>query len=428
MTPFIYNLRHVADVIAIIRNNLGEQEVDPHNSKGLHEKWINRITQPDGSINYQTFQGISPQASELLTKYLLDMSYGKNLSKGAMKGRRSFQHISNSRHRLRFIISMFETRYKKYILETTEDEVIHFFTAMRDGVILNKKGTPHLCVCTYAKIFAAFWRWIVRTKKKEGVVIPDIVENLDTAADRKPKWSYFTLQDTEKMALVAPNYYYKTLVYLLFDSGVRAPKELMNIRAMDITEVPGTNYLFLAVRNETSKTFGRKIKLMICSDILRSYIKMNNLKGTDFLFTKDYTGSTRIISRMGYKALQIGQPNKQKSGKVLIQNGVTMYDFRHNSVCHYLPIYKSENQMKYRYGWKNGDMINYYSEFMGMKDTITDEDMLIDTTKTEIQQQLQKEQLRVAMLEEQLNSQKKDMDEKIKQLEQMMLQKFANNY
>jgi len=202
----------------------------------------------------------------------------------------------------------------------------------------------------------------------------------------------------------------------------------MNVRAMDISPVPNTNYLFLSIRNETSKTFGRKIKLMISSDILKKYIEMNKLKGDDFLFTKDYTHTTRMVSRMGYDALKIGTKHIQKTKKVLIKNGVTMYDFRHNSVCHYLPIYKSENQIKYRYGWKKSEMIHYYSEFIGMKDTITDDDMLVDTTKTEIQQQLQKEQLKVAMLEEQMNNQKKEMEDKLKHLETMMLQKFADSY
>jgi cob(I)alamin adenosyltransferase len=84
--------------------------------------------------------------------------------------------------------------------------------------------------------------------------------------------------------------------------------------------------------------------------------------------------------------------------------------------------------MKYRYGWKSAEMIHYYSEFMGMKDTITDEDMLIDTTKAEIQQMLQKEQQKVAILQEQLMSQKQDTDQRIKQLEAMMLQKFAEQF
>jgi chaperonin cofactor prefoldin len=73
-------------------------------------------------------------------------------------------------------------------------------------------------------------------------------------------------------------------------------------------------------------------------------------------------------------------------------------------------------------------MIHYYSEFLGMKDTIREEDMLVDTTKTELEQQLVKSQQKTQILEEQLNSQKQEMEEKLKKLETMMLQKFADNY
>jgi hypothetical protein len=67
-----------------------------------------------------------------------------------------------------------------------------------------------------------------------------------------------------------------------------------------------------------------------------------------------------------------------------------MYDFRHNSCCYWLPRYKSESALKYRFGWKRSDKIHYYSELLGMKDTISQEDMLIDVTKTDIEKELEK--------------------------------------
>ena len=288
--------------------------------------------------------------------------------------------------------------------------------------------SPYTDIASYGKKFIAFWRWILKTKQDKYPNLKNIVESLDTRAENKPKWFHFTLKDVDKMADVAPKFYYKALVYFLFDSGIRAPKELMNVRAKDFSEVAGTNLLFLNVREETSKTFGRKIKLMISSDVIKKFIEKYKLKDDDFLFNKSYMPTTRIIGRMGHKILGIGTPIKQKNSKIIIKNGITMYDFRHNSCCHYLPIYKSENQMKYRYGWKKGEMIHYYSEFIGMKDTITEEDMLIDTTKTEILQQLQQEQQKVALLQEKMTSQQNEIEERMKKMEEMLLQKFANNY
>lgn len=413
---------------AVLTNNKGEQEVDPYNRKGNHEAWLEKIGYSSGNTDYFTFKGISSVASELITKYVLDLYLGKNLAKGTYRGQRSYNHLCNIRVRLRRIMEMLETSTKKTVLEVSEDDVLTFFNNMRNGVTLTKLGKPFIDTGSYAKAFVSFWRWIMRINKKDNKIIINVTESLDAKKDNKPAWFYFTLKDVEKMADSASSFYYKVLIFFLFDSGIRAPTELMNVRVMDLSEVPGTPYLYLTVREETSKTFGRKIKLMICSEVIKQYIQKYDLQKQDFLFTKGYTQMTRTVARMAHEVLKIGKVTKQKNSKILVTKGVTMYDFRHNSVCHYLPIYKSENQMKYRYGWKKSEMIHYYSEFMGMKDTITEDDMLIDTTKTEIQQQLQKEQQKVAMLEEQLNSQKKDIDERMKQFEQMILQKFSDTF
>ena len=411
----------------ISTNNHGERIVDPYDTKGKHDTWLKFIGYPN-SVNYLAFEGVSGDASELITKYVLDLYIGKNLARGTKRGQRSYIHLCNVRNRLRKLTEMLETQTGKDLLKLSEDDVLFVFNGMRNGTILSYNNKSYLDVSSYSKKFIAFWHWIMRTQKEKYSDLLNIVESLDAKSDGKPKWYYFTLKDVEKMGDIAPNFYYKALIYFLFDSGIRAPKELMNVRVKDFSEVTGTNLLFLNVREETSKTFGRKIKLMICSDLIKKFIEKYGLKGDDFLFTKSYMPTTRIIGRMGHKVLGIGTPIEQKHSKILIKNGITMYDFRHNSCCHYLPIYKSENQMKYRYGWKKGEMIHYYSEFIGMKDTITEDDMLVDTTKTEIMQQLQKEQQKVAMLEEKMQSQQKDTEERMKKMEEILLQRFAEKF
>jgi len=76
---------------------------------------------------------------------------------------------------------------------------------------------------------------------------------------------------------------------------------------------------------------------------------------------------------------------------------LSLYDFRHSSACYWLPRYKNESAMKWRFGWKKSDMIHYYTEFLGMKDTITKDDLYLDITKAE--------------LEKDLNKTKKDLEE-----------------
>jgi hypothetical protein len=413
---------------AITINAKGEKEVDPSNMKGLYEKWHEKITS-HSKIDYYSLRGIAPIHSEYVTKYVLDLAVGKNTAKGHRKGPRSYIHLVHVRYRLNSVFKILEKHTSKGRLNFTEDDILNVFNAMRAGRIRNANDKPFLDVSTYAKVFCAFWRWYIRTNKDK--VIPNIVDSLDTRADHKPKWHYFTLQDVEKMAITAPNYEYETLMYFIFDSGIRAPKELMNVRVCDLTPVPKTNQMFLEIRDETSKTFGRKIKLMISSEKVKKYIKQKKLIGKDFLFTKSPICYNRTLATIAFRTFGIGEPHYQynKRGwrvKTLIKGGITMYDFRHNSVCHYLPIYKSENQMKYRYGWKKSDMIHYYSEFIGMKDTISEDDMLVDVTKTQLEQELQKERQKVEVVQEQMEAQRKEFDERMKKLEAMMLQKFAD--
>jgi hypothetical protein len=411
-------------------NKHGAVEVDPFNTKGTFNAWLESIKTPDG-INYAALNANTPAHSEAIIRYLLDLATGKNTAKGHKKGPRSPSHLLHVKHHLSMVLRLLARETGKESLDFTEDEILAVFQGMRLGTIHNHRGKPYLDVSTYAKGFTAFWHWHIRNQKRLGQPVTDLVESLDTSRDHKPVWHHFTLKDVERMADLAPRYEYKALIYFLFDSGIRAPKELMNVRAMDLEWTNGAT--LLTIRDETSKTFGRKIKLMLCSDIIRRYVEENKLTGTDFLFTCCPTVYNRVLAKLGYKVLGIGTPPQQRKPdgqvhKTLVKHGITMYDFRHNSVCHYLPIYKSENQRKYRYGWKKSEMIHYYSEYLGMRDTISEDDMLIDTTKTQLEQALQKEQQRVSIMQEQLATQKAEMEERIKKLEAMMLQKFADNY
>jgi hypothetical protein len=419
-------------VRALITNVRGEVEVDPFNTKGAFNAWLSSIKKLEG-IDYAALTQNTPTHSEAIIRYLLDLAAGKNTAKGHRKGPRSPAHLLHVRNHLSMMFRILARETGKTDLSFSEDEVLAMFQGLRLGTIKSQRGTAYLDVSTYAKIFTAFWHWHVRTQKRLGLPVVDVVESLDTSRDHKPMWHHFTLKDVEKMADLAPRYEYKALIYFLFDSGIRAPKELMNVRAMDLAPIHNSSQYHLNIREETSKTFGRKIKLMLCADIIRKYVDENKLSGPDFLFQRSPIIYNRVLAKLGYKVLGIGTAHQQRlpNGQVhktLVKHGITMYDFRHNSVCHYLPIYKSENQMKYRYGWKKSDMIHYYSEFLGMKDTIQEDDMLIDTTKTQLEQALVKEQQKVSILEERFTAEKTAMEERIQKLEATMLQRFANNY
>ena len=77
-----------------------------------------------------------------------------------------------------------------------------------------------------------------------------------------------------------------------------------------------------------------------------------------------------------------------------------------------MPRYKSESALKYRFGWKKSDKIHYYFEMLGMKDTISEEDLLIDVTKTEIKKRLVKTENANEVLKEKV----KLMNEEVREL------------
>ena len=110
------------DMHTISTNNNGEKVVDPYDHKGSHEKWLKSIDYPNAT-NYFSLKAISSESSELLTKYVLDLSVGKNIAHGSKRGQRSYIHLCNVRLRLRKIIEIFEKQTQKKFIELTEDDM-----------------------------------------------------------------------------------------------------------------------------------------------------------------------------------------------------------------------------------------------------------------------------------------------------------------
>ncbi len=344
-------------------------KLDPYKNKERYEKWKEEA-------KFEGIKGINKFNSDLIMQYVEDMEKGLNIARNSIKGTRSFTRLNTLRIRMAFITKMLEARNIKKLIEVKEKQIHDLFYDMRTGKIKRKDGKPYTSVADYVKVFKAFWHWLQKTNKKRGKEIKDITEDLDTQYN-KPKFVYFTKEELEK---IMPYFSQdeQTMMLFMFDTGIRAPTELMNVKVSDLLN----DYKELNIREETSKTFGRRIKLMLCKEPLKEYIKRNELKDDDFLF--------KISPPMFNNKL------KKVGKKVLKKEGLTMYDFRHSSACYYLLRYKDIKGMLWRFGWKTMDMIYYYTEFLGMKDTITEEDMLVEMDKTKLEQ-LEK---RVAMFED----------------------------
>jgi hypothetical protein len=284
----------------------------------------------------------------------------------------------------------FEKRFGlKKLTDITETQIFSYFGDMRNGILKKHDGKNYISPRNFVKDFKTFWHWWIKINKKEGIELKDITSDLDNSGD-KPEWVYLTEEQIKKICNEA-KYEYRVLIWFLFDTGIRSPTELMNVKVSDLF----SNFKELNIREETSKTFGRRIKLMICSDLIREYVKTKSLQKDDCLFTTSPAATNKYLKRLAKRVL-----GDEKSPAGSTYANLTMYDFRHCSCCYWLPRYKSESALKYRFGWKSSDKIHYYSEMLGMKDTISEDDMLVDITKMELEKRIDKTEKENQMLKE----------------------------
>lgn len=160
--------------------------------------------------------------------------------------------------------------------------------------------------------------------------------------------------------------------------------------------------------------------------MIKEYIQNIGLKSDDFLFSKTPQRVNQYLKNLGYKYLKIGEIEKKKyNGRsyTIVKEGITMYDFRHSSACYWLPRYKSESALKYRFGWKKSEMIHYYTELLGMKDTIQEEDLYVDISKTELEKQIIGKGNMISILQEQLKTQENKFEELFKIVKALEIEK-----
>ena len=247
-------------------------KIDPYNHKEKYLSWKENI---NGKL-----PGVSEKNSEVILRYIFDMEQGINISTGSKKGARSHIRLNTLKEKMPF----FAKKFKEYlnldeITRIKEEQLCAFFTKMRNGEIRRKDGKEFTAVSYYVKVFKAFWHWYQKVNRKKGITIPDITLDLDTR-EQKPKWVYLNEEQVKKLCDSA-RYDYKVLFTFLFDTGIRSPTELVNIKISDLYN----NCKEVQIREEVSKTFGRRIKLMISSDLIKEYIKRQGLGSEDYLFS-----------------------------------------------------------------------------------------------------------------------------------------------
>jgi len=366
---------------------------DLYNTKERYQKYKEKLI--NGEFD------LSSQNRKFLLQYLEDMENGINISTMNRKGSRSYSRLYSLKNRLMLLMSKFNDIFEINDITLIKEEQLHkFFTDMRNGVIKRRDGKDFMSAKDYVKDFKAFWHWYQKTNRKKGIEILDITTDLDTSGI-KPKWVYLTEDQVKKLTNSA-RYDYRVLIMFLFDTGIRAPSELLNIKVSDFYN----NFKELNIREEISKTFGRKIKLILSSELIKEYILEKELEIEDYLFNIRYDNINRYLRRLAKRVLGEGKSLAGDS-----YSNLTMYDFRHCSCCYWLPRYKSESALKYRFGWKKSEKIHYYSEMLGMRDTISEEDILIDVTKIEIEKRLIKSEKKNDILTEEIVRLREQMQE-----------------
>ncbi len=384
-----------------INNSNGELVIDPYKNKEKYQNWDKKS------------KGISKKNSDAILHYLEDMMKGININPKARKGKRSYVRINNQRHRLKSMIHFLERDYQIYDvlnhskdnIKKLKDSVFDLFEKLSDGRILKSYGERYKSVDSYIKGWKAFWNWyIVYMNNEKEIDIPDINQYLTTTEDRKPKFNFIgklgvdnSVEDGIKRLIYHSIPRYKMLIAFCYDSGIRSPTELMNVKKKDVYPMKDSKYYWLNIRDETSKTYGRRIKLMLCHELLDDFFKENKLQEDDFIFKINPSVVNRYLKRLGHKVLGIGI----KEGDI-IKDGLTMYDFRHNSACYWVSRYKQSPALLYRFGWKDFDMVHYYTDMLGMKDTIQDEDMMVDITKSELEKEMAQMKKREMIMEEKM--------------------------
>jgi hypothetical protein len=366
-------------------------KIDPYKHKERYLEWKKEVS---GGI----IKDINKDNSKVILDYISDMETGLNVAVSSKKGSRSYIRLNNLRQRLTFLAKLFEEKSKKSLLELSERDVCGVFNAMRTGEIKKVKGGEYKSVRDFVKPFKAFWHWHQKVSRKDKKEIIDITIDLDTK-QTKPEWVYLTEEQFKRLCDNAL-YEYKVLMMFLLDTGIRSPTELVNIKVSDLS----SDFKELNIKEEISKTFGRRIKIMLCSELLKDYIKNKGLEKDNQLFDIHPPSVNKYFNRLGKRVL-----GDEKSLAGQKYSELTLYDFRHNSACYWLPRYKSESALKYRFGWKKTEQIHYYTELLGMKDTIAEEDLMLNESKTELEKRVSKVEQEKELLQEEVNVMREQM-------------------
>ena len=361
---------------------------DVNYNKGTYENWKEYVSKFG-------IDGISPKSSDWIKRYLFDLEEGKNLGMGSRKGPRSHIRLNSYRHKLIQWSKLIEERGFESIVDVDLD-------ALHSIMMKFKDKYADASISSFGREFKAFWNWYMRINRLEGVDIRNICHDLQTAAP-KTRFVYVTKEQLDEI-MPYLDYEEQLLTLFLFDSLTRPPKECLNLERKDIYTKDGDAWINIPDEIAKNKS-GRTFNLLYSGDQLEKHIKENGLSEHDFLFMSIKKYKTQYLPKLKKISEQlfgdkISHPKAQKKYSEL-----SPYDLRHSGAIHLRILAQKNNAIsldaiRQRGGWKDFDMLNYYTEFIGLTGEIKKESLLIEEDKTKMQKKIEEQDKKIKAITE----------------------------
>lgn len=350
---------------------------DVNYNKGTYDNW------KEYALKFG-IEGISRKSSQWIMRYLFDLEEGKNLGLGSRKGARSHIRLNSYRHKLTQWSKLIEARGTKSIVDVDLD-TLH-------SIMMSFKGQyAEATISSFGREFKAFWNWYMRVNRFEGTEIKNICHDLQTAPP-KSNFVYITKQQLDEI-MPYLDYEEQLLTLFIFDSLSRPPKEALNLKAKD--SYPKNSDLWIHIPDEIAKNgFGRTFNLLYSGDQLQKHIRDYHLEENDYLFMsvrkykKEYLPKLKKIAGQLFGD-KISHPKAKKKFSEL-----SPYDLRHSGAIHLRVLAQKNNNIsldaiRQRGGWKDFDMLNYYTEFIGLTGEIKKEALLVEDDKSRMEKDIE---------------------------------------
>lgn len=347
---------------------------------------------------------ISKTNSKLIIDYILDMETGQNVSKVSKKGARSFGRLNVLKNKLIQTIKLLEGAGIKDITKITEKQAHLFFHDINTGKIKNQDGIAYVSPQEFVKTFKSFWNWWIKINRKKGIVILNITEDLEVKA-HKINFVYITKTQMEQM-LPYLNEDEQILTEFIFDSLARFPTETLSLTANCVYEKD--NEVWINIPDEVSKTFGRTFNLLYCGEALVKYIKKKKLKPEDYIFqftdNNSVSAFNKKLKQVAFQLFGDKISHPKANGKY---NEISGYDLRHSGAIHLRILAQKNNSIsldaiRQRGGWRDFNMLNYYTQLIGLSGEIKKEALLIEEDKSKMEKQIDEMKKQIEALQVQM--------------------------